>query len=163
MKIGWRFLVLMAFAFWQGGFLFYASVVVPVGQEELSSPLDQGFITRRVTNYLNLSGAVALLFLGADVAVGDKSRQRRLLRTVLWLSLAGSLGGLAWLHLRMDAQLDLVARSVIDEAAFRVNHRVYLWVSTVQWALGLVCLVLMLAAWRDGDQQQHTNKEVEIN
>ena len=68
-----RFLVLVALMFWLGGFTFYASVVVPVGQRELGSHLEQGFITRQVTNYLNLSGAVALVVLAWDVAASRES------------------------------------------------------------------------------------------
>ena len=56
-----RFLVVSALMFWQGGFLFYASIVVPIGQEVLPTPQDQGFITRHVTKSMNVSGAVALL------------------------------------------------------------------------------------------------------
>src|SRR5215468_6101686 len=73
-----RFLVLVALMFWQGGFTFYAAVVVPVGQNELGSHLQQGFITRQVTDYLNLSGAIALFLLGCDVAASrDRSTGRR--------------------------------------------------------------------------------------
>src|SRR5260370_16274673 len=59
-----RVLVLAALMFWQGGFTFYAAVVVPVGQDVLGSHLAQGFITRQVTNYLNLAGGLALGILG---------------------------------------------------------------------------------------------------
>jgi hypothetical protein len=45
-------LTLIALFFWQGGFTFYASVVVPIGQE-VFGPLRQGFLTRQVTVYLN--------------------------------------------------------------------------------------------------------------
>ena len=69
-----RYLVLLALSFWQGGFTFYAAVVVPVGQEVFGH-LRQGFITRQVTVYLNLAGAVALLVLVWDlVAARDPSR-----------------------------------------------------------------------------------------
>ena len=44
-----RFIVLVALCFWQGGFTFYAGVVVPVGTDVLGSSLKQGFVTRRVT------------------------------------------------------------------------------------------------------------------
>ena len=61
-----RFSVIAALMFWQGGFTFYAAVVVPIGQENLGHE-EQGFITREVTNYLNLAGAAALLLLAWDV------------------------------------------------------------------------------------------------
>ena len=68
LTLGRRLLVLAALMFWQGGFTFYAAVVVPVGKEVLGSHFNQGRITRRVTVYLNLAGAVALLPLAWDAA-----------------------------------------------------------------------------------------------
>jgi hypothetical protein len=74
-----RFLVLIALMFWQGGFLFYAAVVVPIGQSVLGSHLEQGMITRQVTTYLNLAGCISLFIFGWDTrAARDSSRPRRL-------------------------------------------------------------------------------------
>src|SRR5580692_5608945 len=56
-----RFVLLLCFAVWQGGFMFYGGVVVPVGGRVLGSETDQGFITQAVTNYLNGAGAVCLI------------------------------------------------------------------------------------------------------
>ena len=56
-----RMLLLVSLMFWQGGFMFYGSVVVPVGGRILGSETEQGFITQSVTNYLNLAGAVCLI------------------------------------------------------------------------------------------------------
>jgi hypothetical protein len=153
MTVVWRFLVLMALLFWQGGFLFYAAVVVPVGQEELGSHKDQGFITRKVTNHLNLAGVVALVLLGADIAFPDRVRWRRWLRALSWLAMAVLLGCLYWLHGRMDAVLDPEERIVLDTMVFRAYHRVYLWASTIQWAFGLLYLLLTLAAWQETDRR----------
>jgi hypothetical protein len=148
-----RFLVLIALFFWQGGFTFYAAVVVPVGQQVLRSHLRQGFITQRVTNYLNLTGAIALVPLAWEAAApGDPSTRRRWLRGLLWLLMALALAALALLHSDLDRFL--VARGLInlDPEAFRPRHRLYLWVSTVQWVLGLAYLLLTLGAWRAEDR-----------
>src|SRR5438876_4032563 len=103
-----RFLVLAALMFWQGGFTFYAAVVVPVGQAELGSHLQQGFITREVTNYLNLSGAAALMFLAWDVAASkEKSRTIRWTRWTAWLGMAAILVPLLCLHQHLEQLLDL--------------------------------------------------------
>jgi hypothetical protein len=148
-----RFLVLAALLFWQGGFLFYASVVVPVGQE-LTSHRRQGLITQQVTNYLNLAGAVALVPLAWDVAVsGDGSLRRRVFRWASWAGMALALALLAWLHPRLDELLDNASLSIADPPLFRERHRVYLWTSTVQWALGVAYTLLMLLAWRAEDRQ----------
>jgi hypothetical protein len=148
----WRFLVVMALLFWQGGFLFYASVVVPVGQEELGSHRRQGFITRKVTNYLNLSGVVALGVLAIDLAAHDPSRWRRAARGLSWLGMAVTLAGLAALHWFMDDWLEPASRSILAPDAFQAAHRSYLWVSTIQWVFGLVYLCLALGAWRAVDR-----------
>src|SRR5438876_5279219 len=110
-----RFLVLAALMFWQGGFTFYAAVVVPVGQEELGSHLQQGFITRQVTNYLNLSGAIALLVLAWDVAAAnDPSRPRRTARWATWTGMVLILFALAWLHQHLDQLLNVDLRELAN-------------------------------------------------
>jgi hypothetical protein len=149
-----RFLVLAALMFWQGGFTFYAAVVVPIGQQLLHPPLSQGVITRRVTDYLNLAGAVALVPLLWDMAVsGERSVWRRRLRSLSWAGMAATLGLLAWLHVRLDGLLDAFSQPV-DAAAFHAVHRVYLWVQTGQWGLCLVYAVLTLIAWRVEDRRE---------
>jgi hypothetical protein len=153
--LGRRLLVLIALMFWQGGFTFYAAVVVPVGQEVLGTHFKQGRITRRVTVYLNLAGAAALLPLTWDAAASaDRSARRRRLR---WLALGGMAVGLAllaWLHPQLDALIDLQAGSIPERNTFQVGHRWYLWISAAQWALGIVYAVLTLHAWRDGDRAE---------
>src|SRR5437764_1383870 len=80
-----RYLVLLTLMFWQGGFTFYAAVVVPIGTEILGSAEEQGWITRRVTVFLNLAGAIALGVLAWDIASGgDANRLRRRLRWLTW-------------------------------------------------------------------------------
>lgn len=148
-----RFLVLAALMFWQGGFTFYASIVVPVGQEELGSHLQQGFITRKVTNYLNLTGACALVFLAWDVAASrERSRPRRWIRWAAWTGMVVVLMLLAWLHPHLDQLLDLEMRELADAQAFRTGHRWYLWLSSVQWLFALVYAALTLQAWQAEDR-----------
>lgn len=148
-----RFLVLAALMFWQGGFTFYAAIVVPVGQEVLGSHLEQGFITRRVTNYLNLSGAIALVLFAWDVgAAKERSRLRRWTRWGAWTSMVIILLALAWLHPRLDQLLDVEMRELADPRAFRAGHRWYLWLSTVQWAFAVLYAALTLQGWRAEDR-----------
>ncbi len=146
-----RFLVLAALMFWQGGFTFYAAVVVPVGQQVLGPPA-QASVTRQVTSYLNLAGAVALLPLAWDVGyTRDRSSRRRLARWLTWIGLAATLAVLVWQHGYLDRLLDDPS-GVVDRETFHTGHRVYLWVSTVQWACSLVYAVLALLAWRDEER-----------
>jgi hypothetical protein len=148
-----RLLVLAALLFWQGGFTFYAAVVVPVGQDVLGSHRVQGFVTRQVTNYLNLAGAVALPILAWDVAATrDGCARRRRARWAAWVGMALTLGALAWLHPRMDALLDGRTFTILDPETFTVAHRWYLHTSTAQWACALAYGALAVSAWRAEDR-----------
>ena len=75
-----RFVALLAFAAWLGGFTFYAAVVVPAGTEVLGGAVAQGFITQAVTLHLNLLGVGALAALLWN---GLATRVRGRLRTAL--------------------------------------------------------------------------------
>ena len=71
-----RLLLLLALMFWQGGFMFYGAVVVPVGSDVLGSHREQGFVTQSVTNYLNGAGAIALAVWCWDVFHGRRTGKR---------------------------------------------------------------------------------------
>jgi hypothetical protein len=143
------FFVLIALMFWQGGFTFYVSVVVPVGTEVLGSALRQGFITREVTFWLNIAGAIALVVLLLDLMVcRDPVRLRARLRWGLWLFMALCQGLLFWLHTCLDRLMQVRGRIVLDPEAFYPIHRLYLWTHTLQCTAGLVFVGLMLSAWQ---------------
>ena len=153
-----RFVVLVAFMFWQGGFLFYASVVVPIGTDVFGSAAEQGFVTQRVTQYLNLSGAVCLVLLAWDAWAGaDCARWRRGLLWLLWMVMAATLATLACLHVRLDALLDPEYRIVLDGGFYQL-HRVYLYTQTVQWAAAMIYAAIMLWAWHAEDVQNTTGE-----
>lgn len=146
-----RFLVLTGLLFWQGGFLFYSAVVVPIGQDMLG--VTQGFLTRRVTIALNVAGVAALVPMLVDVVAGaDPLRRRRRLRLLAAVGMALALGVLFWMHPRLDVFLDVDLQVVEDTRGFRPWHRWYLWISTIQWALGVLYMFLMVPAWRDEDR-----------
>jgi hypothetical protein len=147
-----RFLVIAALMFWQGGFTFYAAVVVPIGADVLESHTKQGFITRQVSNWLNVAGGVGLVFLAWDVASWrDSARWRCWLRWTAWFAALVALGALAVLHLRLDGFLDPDNMRVLQREQYREMHRVYLWTSTTQWGAIIVWLLLTLSAWRAED------------
>ena len=151
-----RLLVLAALMFWQGGFVFYAGVVVPIGTEELGSAREQGRITRRVAVWLNWSGAAALVPLGWDALLERRNRWARRGRIVAWLVMAGGQVVLFWLYPTLDAMFDPVAMHISERSLFRRLHRTYLWTSTVQWIAGVAYAAFTLWAWsaverRDSD------------
>jgi hypothetical protein len=147
-----RLLVLSALCFWTGGFTFYASVVVPVGAEVLGSHREQGYITQKVSNYMNLAGVVALPLFAWEVASSrDPSRRRRLARWLAWLGMGLTLAILVGLHPTLDAILAHAKSSRFDSPAFRPVHRLYLWTTTVQWGFALTYLLLSVVAWRFED------------
>ena len=133
-----RFLVLLAFAFWQGGFTFYAAVVVHVGRHV--DKYFQSVVTTSVSNYLNISGAVALVVLAWDLLPVDPVNWRRSLRFIMWGVMLSMLGALIWLHVELEREFTLPM------------HALYLWTSTVQWGAGLVYLALTVLTWRAQDR-----------
>jgi hypothetical protein len=141
-----RFLVLVALMFWQGGFTFYAGVVVPIGRDVLGGGL-QSEVTRPVAGYLNLAAAVALVLLAWDTVVISTHRRTR---GAVWLGMAGCQALLFALHPLLGRMLD---NSMPDVGAFRYAHRWYLWTCTVQWGLAVGYVAMMLGAWRAEDRQ----------
>jgi hypothetical protein len=152
MRLAIRYATLIALMFWQGGFTFYASIVVPVSTEVLNSSLRQGFISQAVTYRLNISAACALAVLALDLTCTcDPSRIRKWIRWGLWLGMALCQGLLFWLHDYLNGFMVSKGLIILDPEAFRPAHRAYLWLHTVQWALGLVFVGLMLRAWQRED------------
>lgn len=127
-----RFVLLTTAAVWQGGFVFYAGVVVPAGTE-LHGHFGQGLVTQRVTNTLNVFG---LLCHAAYLWELIGSRERRKWKWALWAVSLAMLGGLVAIHARMDALIDATGGSVAD--GFRRWHIAYLWLSTSQWLIAAV-------------------------
>ena len=145
-----RFLVVVALMYWQGGFTFYAAVVVPTGTEVLGSAAEQATVTRRVTYDLNVAGAVALAIFAWDTLT---TRHVRAGRWFAWSVMAATLGVLVVLRGHLDAMFIADDLKILDRPTFRFWHRTYLWVSTVQWAAAVLFTVFSLAAWRADDRK----------
>jgi hypothetical protein len=139
-----RFLVVQALMLWQGGFLFYAAVVVPMGTDVLGS-FEQGRVTRHVTDWMNVIGAITLAILAWD-QIGSSTLRRT--RWAMWAILAMGLVMLAVLHPRIESYVDFSATGGIsDYPAFYLWHRVYLYVTSTQWFVSLLYVAVMLRAW----------------
>ena len=129
-----RFVGFVSLALWWGALTFYSLVVVPIGSDVLGATA-QGFVTQRVTHWLNGIGLVTLILLLWNlVAV------RRWLLIATWLLMASCLAGLAVLHGSLDALLDPQSQSVHNVERFYNAHRVYLLITAVQWLAGLAHL-----------------------
>jgi hypothetical protein len=147
-----RFLLILSLLFWQGGFMFYGGVVVPVGGRILGSETEQGFITQSVTNYLNLAGAVCLLTWGLVLWIDRPHAPRlRVASWTLWVGLVSGLAVLALVHLRMERLLDFESRSVLEQDHFGWLHGAYIATSSAQWLASLILLGLTLRSWQIAD------------
>lgn len=151
-----RFLVLQALLVWQGGFLFYTSVVVPAGTGVLGSAAAQGTITARVTDVLNVLGAVGLALTAWELNYSrDLDPRRTASRWWCWAVALLCQGALFYLHALMDAFMDPERTRVVVRPLFYPVHRAYLWASTAQWLAYLLLAGLTLAAWRAEDRQSY--------
>ena len=56
-------------------------------------------------------------------------------------------GALAYLFVSRDYLDGLLKGEHFERSLFRTHHRIYLWVSTVQWSAAMLFLVLTLRAW----------------
>jgi len=153
-----RLLLLLALMIWQGGFMFYGAVVVPVGAEVLGSHREQGFVTQAVTNYLNVAGAVALVLWGWEEAARSGMVNGRRRRRVGWAVLVVLLGVLAWLHQRLDNLFVVDEFHIIDGQTFRRLHQWYLILSTIQSGGAVVLTGWTIQAWRDEDAARPTHR-----
>jgi hypothetical protein len=150
-----RFAVLCALLFWQGGFTFYGTIVIPVGARVLGSHREQAVITRQVSLWLNVAGAGAIaLMLWDSLATPDPVSRRRRTRLLLVAFQIVALGALVWLHQALDEQFDPAARTIHDRSWFQAGHRWYLHISAAQWGASLVWLLLSLVSWKASDRKE---------
>jgi hypothetical protein len=156
-----RFLAMAALMVWQGGFIFYTAVVVPLATAVLGSSLRQGFITRRVTETMNVCGIFALALMAWDLGTSrDPGLLRHRIRIGLFVLMGVAAVVLIRLHGSLDALLDdsdITDPTIVDRHAFRPLHRLYLWTSSVQWGCSVGYLLLTLAAWRREDREPRTD------
>jgi hypothetical protein len=148
LTILWRVVVAMSVAYWLGGLLFYASVVIPTAHEVLGSHREVGFITRRVTVWINLIACCALVVLLGDLLAGRPAAAPRRGIWLTWGLLAAAQAGLIVLHPRLDRLLDPATHSILARASFYPVHRVYLLLVTMQLAVGVVHIWHVLSRWR---------------
>lgn len=136
-----RFVAVQALLLWQGGFVFYAAVVVPTGTHLLGAAA-QGAVTARVTVALNALGVAALAALALDLRAGGNRA-----RWGCWGFAALCQALLFALHAALRARLGETA-----SPAFYELHRAYLLASMAQWLAVAALVALTLRAWRAADR-----------
>ena len=141
MLITRRFLVLLALMVWQGGFMFYGAVVVPVVRAQLEGP-ERSLITQRVTGWMNLVGTIGLLLMFADVWAGSAPVKRW--RWLTWAGMALPHLAVVWLHRELSHQM-ATGNDRLDKSGFLLWHGSYLACNVVQWFAGMAFAVLALA------------------
>jgi len=151
-----RMLMILSIMFWQGGFMFYGGVVVPVGGSVLESDTQQGFITQSVTNYLNLAGAACLLIWVSNLWYDRKSGVLKI-EWMLWCFTAVSLAVLVVVHSRMDQILNQDSTTILNPKAFDLYHKIYIGTSSLQWAAMLCLLLFAMIRWK---QQDHGSNPI---
>jgi hypothetical protein len=134
-------------AIWWGGLTFYAVFVVPTGVEVLGGETEQGFVTQRVSNSINLLATLTLAVLVWNAAVRwrESGRRMRAILIISWLVMAGTLVALYLIHPRLDAMLDAQTHSIINPSTFHSLHETYLTIVSVQWFAGLVQFIAVIA------------------
>lgn len=148
-----RVLVVVSGAFWLGGLTFYASAVIPMAHAVLGSHTTVGFITQRVTGWINVAAVIALVVFFAN-AFATRAVQLHRLRVALWMAWAVTAGvqaSLFILHPMLDRLLNVEAYEILEPERFYPLHQMYLVGTSAQLLAGLVFLVCLLASWRRQD------------
>jgi hypothetical protein len=137
--------------FWQGGFMFYGAIVVPIGTEILGSAKSQAVITRLVAMAINLAGGVTLLAWLTDLFAERQLHWRR--RWMSWAFLVVTVIALVVLHHFMDVEFNATNGDFHDWRTFRTMHRWYLRISTMQWAVSILFSFWTLQSWQATDRR----------
>lgn len=147
MSVFRRLVLLWLLMFWQGGFMFYGGVVIAVGADVLGGNFEQGLITRHVTDWLNLSGAIVLAVWIIDLVAERRYCLKR--RWTAWAIMVATLAALALLHPVMEKHIG--TNHLIQREIFNGLHAWYLRMSTVQWLAAIAFTYWTLQNWRKSD------------
>ncbi len=127
----------LLFAWWLGGLAFYALFVIPLGIARWGAP-EQGVVTAVVTTRLHW---IAMLAIVCAIADAIQQRHRWLFAASFFLAVTQIV--LFALHDQMSLTLAR-SESALGDGSFYGIHRLYLFVTTIQFMVGLALLVRLL-------------------
>jgi hypothetical protein len=143
------YLLVVAFAFWMGGFSFYFGVVVRIG-DQLIGGTEQGFITRQISWWLNIAGLVTIVLMSIHLRF-----QRSWVLILSFAAITGTHALLIFRHYQLESLLDPEAMSILDRQRFEALHENYEFLSGCQWLAAMIYLAGLLYSIADSRFPRH--------
>jgi len=140
LRFALTYLLLVALAFWMGGFSLYFGVVVRIGDQVIGGT-EQGFTTRQISWWLNIAGLVTIGLMWLHLCF-----HRSWILILSLLAVSVTHGWLMFRHSQLEALLDPESMSVLDAPRFAVLHENYEFLSGCQWLAAMIYLAGLLAA-----------------
>jgi RsiW-degrading membrane proteinase PrsW (M82 family) len=125
-------LKITALSIWWGAFTFYAGIVIPLGMKVLGSHTEMGFITQKVTIYINIFSLIIFVFYAYCIK-NQEFTKNIFLEEIVAISLIGFQLLLFLLHNYQTNLLDFENHKIINYNNFYFLHRIYLIVETLIW------------------------------
>lgn len=145
----WRYLAVLAFALWIGGFTFHTAVTLRVGGDIIGG-LEQGYVTQAALGKLHGFALAMILAAALDNALHWRAVQpmTRGIRCAAFAIMALCVTMLFQIHGDMSALLDADAMTKPDKDAFSPLHEQYQMFASMLWITAMTELGLMLRAHR---------------
>jgi len=145
----WRFLAVIAFALWIGGFTFHTAVTLRVGGDIIGG-LEQGYVTQAALGKLHGFALAMVLVAALDNALHWRSVKpvARGFRCAAFAIMAVCVMILFQIHGDMSGLLDADAMTRPDKTAFSPLHERYQMFASVLWVTAMTELGMMLHAHR---------------
>ena len=140
-----QYIAVAAIVVWLGGFSFYAVHVLRVGGH-IVGHLEQGYVTQKVTDTLNIIATVMLICVAVDIAVHLRYIAKPVLaiRGLGFVVMLASLCLLFVIHNQLDALLDLETFRKPKYGEFHPHHQNYQMTMTFFWCGCVAELAFML-------------------
>ncbi len=139
----WQCLLIMFWASWWGGLTFYGLFVVREASEVVGQTTE-GFVTQRVTQWLNwVATALIVLLLIEVLHTWRTGRPWRAVSAAILVMAAAQLALFA-LHRMLDHLVNSSEQTILAPERFHALHEWYLTITTMQWVTGIVVVWLVV-------------------